>query len=451
MRLPLHLLILPPGKWQWVEVCGFSVLMLGLGHWIEPHDPYLTKSVFPWIWVAPLLLALRYGMWAGLVSSGTFIAGLYVETQFGSLGEQAFSKAYMIGGMLGIVICGEFGSRWNLQLKRMEERLEYLTRRYQETTHAYHLLGMSHHHLEKSLASRPLTLRVALSRLRGMLTNTSDELPLRGAEHFLNLLTQYFEFEVASFFPAIGETIGSPHLASVGNPGALREGDALVRHAVSSGEFSHVMMNDGEPMSEAKYLIVAPARASDGTIVGWLAVERMRFLNLHEESLYMLKVFLGYFADGTQAAFLAQSFLSQFPDCPLPFAQELPRMVRLQNELNMQSRVVMFTFRDGPTQDEFVQYLLGKTRGLDVVWDVHRSAGRALCVLLPFSDDSAVEGYLARIQQLLKERFGMGYEESGIGITIRSLAAADAQSLMSDLLSWSHDDREFIPVLDRIG
>ncbi|MEC4673824.1 MAG: PelD GGDEF domain-containing protein [Nitrospirota bacterium] len=451
MRLPLHLRTLPPGKWQWVEVCGFSLLMLVLGHWIEPNDPYLTKSVFPWIWVAPLLVALRYGIWAGLVSSGIFIGGLYAESQFGSLGEKAFSKVYVIEAMLGIVICGEFGSRWNLQLKGMEERLAYLARRFQETTHAYHLLGMSHHHLEKSLSSRPLTLRVALNRLRGMLTETSEEIPLQAAGHFLTLLTQYFEFEVAAFLPAGVGTISNPPLASVGNPGELLEEDPLVRHAMFSGEFSHVMMNDGEPMTGTKYLIVAPARASDGKVVGWLAVERMRFLNLHEESLYMLNVFLSYFADGTQAAFLAQSVLSQFPDCPLLFAQELPRMVRLQNAFDMQSRIVMFTFSDGPTQDDFVQYFLGKTRGLDLVWDVHRSAGRALCVLLPFSDDEAVEGYLARMQELLKERFGMGYQEAGMGVTIRSMAVVDAQSLMSDLLSWSHHDHESIPVLNRIG
>ncbi len=445
-QLPLHLRALPPGGWQWVEVCGFSLLMLGLGQWIEPNDPYLTSYAFPWIWVAPLLVALRYGMWAGLVSSGFFIGGLYVESQFGSLGDQAFSKPYVIGGILAVVICGEFGSRWNISMKQLAERTTYLAQRFHETNQAYHLLGMSHYHLEKSLANRPLTLRAALSRLRGMLTEGPEKEPVPAAGHFLNLLTQYFELEVAAFLPSIGGTIGSPPLASVGNPGALGREDTLVLHALASGEFSHVMMGEGQPLTGTKYVIVGPARTADGEIVGWLTVERMRFLTLHEESLHMLKVFLSYFADGTQAATLARPILDQFPDCPLAFSRELPRLVRLQHELDMQSRVVMFTFRDGPTQDDFVHYLLGKTRGLDVVWDVHRPAGRALCVLLPFSDDGAVEGYLARIQQLLKERFGMGYEEAGIGVTIRGLEAADAQSLMSDLLSWSHD-RKHIPVL----
>lgn len=453
ISVPLHLRVPSSGVVRWAETCFLSVLMMGVSHWVEPQDPYLTQEPFPWLWLAPLLLSLRYGMWAGLSSTGLILGGLWIEYTMGRFGEALVPKSYVIGGVLAMIICGEFGSRWNMLRRQMEERVRYLSQRLHETTQAYHLLGMSHHHLEANLASRPLTLRVALSRLRGMLSQDGDRISPSGAERFLQLLTQYFELEVARLVTV--DQGGAVHqsLAALGAPEPLDEKDPLVHHAFTTGEFSHVMMQGDLPLKETRYLVVAPAQTSEGDILGWLVVERMRFLNFHMESLHMLKVFLSYFADGVRSASLVRPVLERFPDCPLAFAQEVTRLVRLQREFAMHSRLIRFTFLDGPFQDEFVHGLMTNTRGLDLTWDVHSPAGRALCVLLPFSDDAAVEGYMARMQALLKERFGLSFEEAGIQMTIKGLGGVDALDILRDLMPEGHErhGRETAPELSRLS
>jgi len=415
-----------------------------------PEDPFLIKMAFPWLWIGSLLLGLRYGTWAGLLSVGIVLSSLFLEIQFGFLNDETVPKAYVIGGVLFIAICGEFGSRWNMYLKQMEERNDYLDQRLQETSRAYHLLGMSHHSLEEHLISQPLTLRDALKRLRGMLIDEDDEIPAAAAERFLELLTQFFQLEVAAFFRAIPPHLTEAPLASLGSMACLQNDDPLVHHARTTKEFSHVMMSRSVSVANTQYLIVAPAIASNGLIVGWFVVERMRFLNLHEDSLHMLKIFLHYFADGFQAAVLARPILEKFPECPVAFARELPRLVRLQYELGLDSRVVVFDIGTPSMREEIAFHILHHTRGLDVIWDIRHGDIRRLCILLPFTDDAAIEGYLGRIQQLLRERFGKGFQETEIQVSIRGLHEHDPSTIVQDLVVGNYD-RKNVSVLSGVA
>jgi len=438
MHLPLHLRQVPR-KGQWIEICSLSVVLVGLGHWIVPQDPYLIHISFPWIWLAPVLLALRYGLWAGLLSGGIILGGWWLETQLGLLADSAMPKAYVVGGILLVVICGEFGSRWNLKLKQTDEQYEYMTERYDETAHAYHVLGMSHHQLEQSLASRPLTLREVLLQLRDIMGEGTESLSPKAGGWFLNLLAQYFQLEVASVYLPDDSGLESSPLASIGTPQPLEVGDPLIFHAMTTGELCHVLTKDPSHPLSTRYLLAAPAKSSDGTIDLWLVVERMRFLNYHEENFHMLRVFLSYVADSARAMTLAKPILAQFPDCPLSFAKELPRLIRLHRELGMVSRVVVLLFQNSQMADDLVEHSKRTTRGLDVVWDISSSEAKGLCVLLPFSDDLVVEGYVARLRRRLKERWGMSFEEAGIHVTVRGLNHANASDFLVNLLPQRHD------------
>ncbi|GJL55846.1 MAG: pellicle/biofilm biosynthesis protein PelD [Nitrospirales bacterium] len=449
MRLPIHLRGVPQ-RWQWVETCVLTGVIMGLSHWMVPEDPFLTNMAFPWLWIVSLLLGLRYGTWAGLLSVGIILSSLFLEVQFGLLSGVAVPKAYVIGGVLCIAICGEFGSRWNMYFKQIEERNDYLDQRLQETARAYHLLGMSHHSLEEHLISQPLTLRDALKRLRGMLIDEHDEIPTAAAERFLELLTQFFQLEVAAFYRDIPPHRVETPLAAVGSMDSLQNSDPLIHHARTTKEFSHVMMPQSVSAVNSHYLIVAPAMASNGQIVGWFVVERMRFLNLHQDSLHMLKIFLHYFADGVQAAVLARPIIEQFPECPVPFARELPRLVRLQYELGLDSRVVVFDVNAPSMREEIVFHILHHTRGLDVTWDIRHDDSRRLCILLPFTDDGAIEGYLLRIQQLLRERFGKGFQEADIHVSVRGLYEHDPSTIVQDLVVGNYD-RQNIPLLSGVA
>ena len=157
---------------------------LGLAHWFHPHDPFAVYTPLPWIWMAPLLVSLRYGLWAGMVSTGLILGCGWMEERILNLNMLPMEKSYVLGLLLLTLIAGEFGSRWNVYLTQIREWNEYLRARIHEMTQAYHLLGMSHHQLEKQLAGRPLTLRDVLTRLRGLLLETETGVSSGAAQRF---------------------------------------------------------------------------------------------------------------------------------------------------------------------------------------------------------------------------------------------------------------------------
>ena len=433
MNVPLHLRLLPR-RWQWGEAVLFTVGTVGFAGWLNPEDPFLSSSTFPWVWVAPLLVALRYGMWAGLLSSGMIVGGWVISDRFFGSPFPPMSKSYAMGLLFLTLLTGEFGSQWNSQLRQIKEWNEYLRRRVHEITQSYHLLGMSHQQLERHLANRPLSLRDALTRLRGLLLDTEQDISEIGAQKFLTLLGQYFQFEVASLMASDSDGIQTESLAIIGAPSPLAFEDPLVKHALETEEFSHIVMDDGSMMNVTAYVIVAPAKRSDGTVVAWLVVTQMRFLDLHQDNLLMLQAFLGYFADGVSSAQLSGNMLWHFPECPVPFARELTRLTRLQQEVGLKSHLVCLRFHETPVQERAVGMIVKTARGLDEIWYVGGDVEQRLLVLLPFSDESVTEGYVERVRGLLKERLGLTLLEAGIHVRYEELEEADPSALVERLL-----------------
>lgn len=54
--------------WAALEVVLMTLAILAIGHWVSPADPLFTQAPIPWTWFAPILVALRYGVLAGLGS-----------------------------------------------------------------------------------------------------------------------------------------------------------------------------------------------------------------------------------------------------------------------------------------------------------------------------------------------------------------------------------------------
>ncbi len=413
---------------------ALTIGALGLAAWLQPSDPFLTAFTFPWIWIPPLLVALRYGMWAGMLSAGLIISGWLISNELFESSFPALGKSYVVGLLFLVLLCGEFGSQWNIHLTQIKEWNDYLRRRVHEITQSYHLLGMSHQQLEKNLATRPLTLRDALTRLRGFLVDSEEGISDIGAHKFLTLIAQYFQFEVASIHVVSPQGIETEPLAVIGEPPPLSLEDPLVSHALATEGFSHIVMADGSFLNDTDYLIVAPAKRSDGTIISWLLVKQMRFLNLHRDNLLMLKAFLGYFSDGIYSGQLAERIIERFIECPVPFARELTRLTRLQQELGLHSQLVCLRFDETPVQDQAAGMIFKTARGLDEMWYVGGEAEQRLLVLLPFSDQSVAEGYLERLRQLLRERLGLTLLEAGVHVQYHDLEESDPTVLVERLL-----------------
>jgi hypothetical protein len=424
--------------WQWAEVCGMTGLALAMAHWANPEDPYFIRAPFAWPWIVPALLGLRYGTWA-VVSSAIMFGGVWaMEPLSSSRAETGLFTRYFLGGLILSLVCGQFGSLWHARLSKAEQENGYLMDRLEQLTRRHLVLRLSHSQLEQHLVSKPITLRDALKRLRGMMRRNDPELRPDLARSLLQLLGQYFQLEVAGFYVMNKGAVLDEPFAYLGQEFRFDLSDPLAKNALQSGELCFLKPETVSETMTGRYLIVAPCQVSDGRILGWLTISHLRFANFHHETFRMLKVFLGYFADTLQSMWLAQPILNAYPHCPVPFAQELPKLIRLQQQMGIHSHLVVFACAPHQHQLDIVQDITKVTRAVDLPWQIAQDDLRLVAVLLPFTDAKGVEGYLARIQGLLKERYQLGFSEAKVTPHLTELDKDDALTLLQNLFGRCH-------------
>ena len=185
---------------QWVEIVVISFGAVAFSWWVSPADPSLAQQKFPWLWLAPILIALRYGVMPGLLSGSVLVANVWLALHWGRL-DADFSAAPLFGGGLLVLLTGEFSDVWRDRNKRMEETYLYVSERLSRLTKRHLLLNLSHDRLEQEMLARPGSLRDALARLRALsLIGNQQSEPMPGAAGLLQLLSQYVNIESAQIY-----------------------------------------------------------------------------------------------------------------------------------------------------------------------------------------------------------------------------------------------------------
>jgi len=396
--------------WQWGETLGISLGALYLSYNIMPNDP-LNTQVYPWIWIAPVLIALRYGVLMGVVSVLIFLAGWLVLATGQSISDASFPSLTFLGGTLMVMICGEFSGVWISRTRRVEELQHYTEQRLEMLTRRLYLLSLSHDRMEQDLIGRPASLREGLKVLNRILPAENG---LPGAELYLGLVVRQCNLSVAGVHAVKDGKISKQPVASVGAFTPVDEQDPLIAHCINSGELVHI--NTAENLTElaSRYLVAVPAKTADGQIVAITAVEKMPFFALQSENMQTLTVLSSYYADTITASEFTVYLTDKLKDCPIDFFKAMHTLRRLQRDLQTSSMMVGFAVRNNHESAEQLKSITNAARGLDETWTLVRDDWRICLVLLPLSGDSSLGGYLDRIERTFVERFGMRPGQSGI-------------------------------------
>jgi polysaccharide biosynthesis protein PelD len=407
----LHAIFAPAqdNRWMWLEVVVITLCALSLGLFLQPDNPFQVGGQFPWIWLAPVLVALRYGVMPGIASSLTLILA-WLLLAYLRLDHEGFPEEFFLGGLIVTMLCGEFSAAWSARLRRAEESNHYLDERLSRITVRHLLLRLSHDRMEQEILTKPVTLREALIGLRHLTTAQSGSaMPASGS--LLQLLTQYCQLESASISVASADGKSYTCSSEIGSPPALLASDPLLQHALEHKSLAH-LLTDGLADVElpSPFLVVAPIQTSDGQQLGVLAIKHMPFLALNEENLQMLSVMLGYYADCVVEAAGAKQFLARFPAAPDDFAAEFARLWRMQRKFGIDSHVVVLSFANDESGRQAIAQLTRIARNLDITWQVEAGDRTVLANLMPLATKAAVDGYLLRIEATLKEYLGIGYD-----------------------------------------
>lgn len=393
--------------WQIVEGGLISLLALALAWWVTPADPLALNGGFPWAWLGPVLIALRYGMLAGLLAAGL---QLLVWIGFGLHGvlPAALPQAPFFGALILVMLCGEFSGLWRNRLRRLTELNHYHDQRLEELTRQHHLLKLSHDRLEQNLISRPYTLRSALAELRALPVPDAQAAPLPHAQAFMRLLAAHCQLSVAALYPVTAGRIAPQAVAQCGEPADVQPDDPLIAHALAQRALAYIHQPDGLDEIPSRYLVAAPIYSNE-TLTGMLVVERMPFFAYQHDTLQTLAALIAYYAD----LFEAGGTLTGHPDCPPAFCRQMGKLAAMQRASGVVSHLVHVRF---PTDDQaraLRDRLVRSKRELDFYWS-RDTPEPQLLALLPLTDADGARGFLARIDAWLMQHTGS--DAAGLGI-----------------------------------
>lgn len=420
---------------QWLEIVLIPLLAIGLAWLVSPHDPTLSTKQVPWLWVAPVLIALRYGVLPGLLGSVPLLGNWLLADHLGLI-PAGFSPEPFFGGGLLVLLCGEFSDVWRDRNLRMEETYLYVTERLSRLTKRHLLLNLSHDRLEQEMLTRPGSLRDALARLRAIVIEGSlQPSVLPGAPGVLQLLSQYVNLESAALYtltPKGSRLVLGERVASLGEPQDIAPDDDLLQLAMESGSLAHIASHEVSLDRQSNQLVVAPLVAGNDDLIGVLVVTRMPFFSLNVENLQMMSVILAYYADNIRHAPGVLQIQTRLPGIPALFAEELARMLLIRQKVGISSYMVVMAF-EGPQREEIPAEFLRIKRGLDLYWQTHLNGKPVIVVLMPFASASAKDGFLQRIDGWLVSRFGGTFEALGIHLHPISFDQEDPLATLAEL------------------
>ncbi|MGH8319990.1 MAG: PelD GGDEF domain-containing protein [Steroidobacteraceae bacterium] len=402
----------------WAEVVLLPLAALMLAVWLFRARPF-TASPYPWLWLVPFLLGLRYGLASAVLATLVLAAGGIAVHLLGISGESV-PLIQLAGGAFAALSAGQYSSRWRERLKAARARTDYAEQRLESLTRAFFITRLSHDRLEEALITQPVTLRGALEALRGLSAEeVHGGLSAVAANALLQLLAQYCRFETAALHGYRDGRLDGEPLAALGWRAELARTDPLLTYALEHEQTAYHSVDQLSELEQGGYYrVVFPLIDSTGGRLGVLVVRDLPLLALTEENLCAAAAMLQYFADESWAAAQTADLRHSFPHCPDAFAHELIKLQRLHIRSGVRSTLVVVRARKDDAEVSALDALDAARRGLDLYWrEPFGPLVAAMLILLPLAGPATTRGFLERIDSVLRAH-GLegGLEAAGFAV-----------------------------------
>lgn len=414
-----------------LEAAFYTALIFSSGLLFRPADPLFLDVGFPWVWIVPVSIALRYGRQAAAVSLITVLLIMCFLLFTTSLSFDA-CRIWFLGGAILTWVCAEYQSYWVQKQYSLKKKVQYLDARMESLTRSHQLLNLSYQRLEQAFVVKPATLREAFADLRLLLLSARGDWKRGIVKKLLEIVAFYSSLESAAIYAYEEGKWEMAPLAAIGKPAEFSLDDKLFKRAIEEKQLSYLAVNTLKPNEVSRYLVVAPLWTAESKLLGVLIVTHMPFLALHEEMLKVLGILLSYFADDIAAAQQAVRIQERYPDCSSFFGSELTKMFRLHKEAGIDSSVIVYYFPKHPQRQDIIFLIQKNKRALDVVWQTVCEDEILFYILLPLTERNMLQGYLDRLHTILKENF-VGIEGLYIRQHRQISAYYDPLELLNDL------------------
>ncbi len=416
----------------WLEAPLLVVLAVLVGFLVCPDDPLIFQGGIRWSIVVVLLVALRYGSLLGSLGMLTLLLAWFACKALGLYPRLTFPELTFLGGYIIVLITGEFADMWRVRLDRAESRAGYTLDRLQNLTQRHVLLRLSHDRLEENLLVRPYTVRDALLSLRDVMMDESHKAVLPAGDELLNLLADYCQLQRGGLYAVTGGGINPEPVALLGQNAPLDLDDRLLKHAFESRQMVHVQMA-GEGYGGI-YWVAAPVMNSGGELIGMVAVERMPFLSIHQETLQLFGLLLNFYADVVQHGPEVDHLIDVWPGMPAVFGRELVALGNLSAAKKVDTTLVLLTPDDSAQSRQIVEGLYRGRRNLDGYWWVDQD-NHQLMLLMPMTGPSSFESFLRRVEEWLADDYAFdSLAQAGVSYVHHSLDKRPVKVQIEEML-----------------
>ncbi len=419
---------------KWFESLAVTALFISVGAWNRPDDPFYLTGSFSWPALAPLLVALRYGFFMGLVSSLLLLGTVGLHFRVVSLSGEGFPYVWSIGVLAVSLIAGEFRDYWGRQANKLQASNRYRQVRLEEFTRNFYLLKVSHDRLEQQIAGSSSSLREALRRLYHEIAHASGRgLDAETGDLILQLLVRYGQLQIAAIYPVNGNTLEREPVARIGNFRNVRKQDPLLLHALQERKLVSLQSEYRQKLAEldTDLLLAIPLITSQQVVIGMVVVEAMPFFNFQPKTLRLLAILTGHMADivheQQQTASGSDTELQQF-------RFQLDRAERDAREHNLPAALTLFSFASESDAGTVTGRVRQLRRGLDVVAELPADDRHQLAILLPLTDELGHKAYLQRLDDDIRAHTGKSLSELAMTQSLMITGNANAGDWLNRLL-----------------
>lgn len=415
--------------WVFAEAVLITAAVLGICYLAKPQNPLFIRGIFPWPWLAPILIVLRYGLSTGLLSAALVCAAAILLGPAKAVLLPDY-QYYLISCFGVTFFCGLLNSNAVNRYTKAEELLAYAQDKLQNLSRSYYLLHISHNTLEKNLISQANTPRGMIEKLKKILIHQEGILTADLAYQFLQLICQQ------CFASVIGIYRGSQAaelelLTEMGNMGKINPNDPVLLKALKTKEPAYIRSD----LPENTYLVAIPMQNSDGKIQAVLIIKEMPFNDLTTDNLRLLNILVTYLMESFYFSKEAAQFLNQFPDCPPAFLQELSQLLQLKTKMNVDSALVALIIDKNLRPYNVVDNLMQRQRTLDACWLRTTEPADILITLMPFTNAAGINGYLERIKRYLSSHTSLNIDQQKIKTRSIQLLTVAAGEMMETFMT----------------
>lgn len=379
------------------EVILFFAVILTAGYFFDRSNPLSIHGSVSYLLIFMAVVTLYYGIFAGLLGIIISVPALFYF-------YKPFPLDFFLFNLIMVLVFGEFYFYWSRNIKRLEEKNEYVEEKFNELRKNYFFLKLSYDQMEKSYVTKPVTIRGTIQKIKEIFAK-------KGAsyEELVKTMAQLFNIERASLFV---KDVSFNRVAFIGEPIDIDMKDYLLMESLREKTVTYLPSILKEEHS-SEYLAVIPIFFIKDEAKAVLLIKDISFTDFNRENLLLIHLFLFYFFESLDAASKISKNLAEYLNIlDIDFLIEMNRLYNIWKKFKIDSTVVIYLIRGEEDNSEFASFMEDNIRNLDMINSTRKGNVSRFIILLPFTAKSGTKSFIDRVNDKITDKFGKTFLES---------------------------------------